>query len=93
MPNAFSPNGDGINDYLFPIVSEDSYRTIKSLSIYDRWGELVFRKITSNPMFHQKDGMENLKAKYLILLFLYVLEVEWKNGQTQLLTGDFTLMR
>jgi gliding motility-associated-like protein len=39
-PNAFSPNGDGINDafqiYTGPSVAQ--YR----LSIYDRWGGLVF---------------------------------------------------
>lgn len=40
IPNAFTPNGDGRNDLLFVrsnIISE------MELSIYDRWGELIFR--------------------------------------------------
>ena len=94
VPNAFSPNGDGINDYLFPVVSEDSYRTIKSLSIYDRWGELVFRKNNFEPNVPSEGWDGKFKSEVLNpAVFLYVLEVEWKNGQTQLLTGDFTLMR
>ncbi len=40
LPNAFSPNGDGINDLLI-IPSSDAleYR----LRIYNRWGQLVFQ--------------------------------------------------
>ena len=43
VPNAFSPNGDGINDCFqpfFPIGQDyENYR----LSVLDRWGELVFQ--------------------------------------------------
>jgi gliding motility-associated-like protein len=39
VPNVFTPNGDGINDY-FEVVSKNlySYR----LSVYNRWGEKIF---------------------------------------------------
>ncbi len=39
IPNAFSPDGDGLNDYFTPDT-----RFIKSytLSVFDRWGELIF---------------------------------------------------
>ncbi len=39
VPNAFTPNGDGINDilYLYTIYAEDVY-----FAIYNRWGERVF---------------------------------------------------
>ena len=39
IPNAFSPDGDGVNDYFKPDT-----RFIKSytLSVFDRWGELIF---------------------------------------------------
>ncbi len=39
FPNAFSPNGDGINDLFLPQGKD--YRGIE-LQIYDRWGGLVF---------------------------------------------------
>lgn len=40
LPNAFTPNGDGKNDYFRPI-----YRCLLSdfkLSVYDRWGQRIF---------------------------------------------------
>jgi gliding motility-associated-like protein len=40
IPNAFTPNGDGSNDVLF--VRSNIIENME-LSIYNRWGELVFR--------------------------------------------------
>ncbi len=39
IPDAFSPNGDGVNDefIIFPLSS-----TIEDIKIYNRWGEVVF---------------------------------------------------
>jgi gliding motility-associated-like protein len=43
VPNAFSPNGDGINDLIFPIVfgrySQMYFR------VYNRWGEMLFEAV------------------------------------------------
>lgn len=39
MPNVFSPNGDGQNDYFFPVM--DCFQTM-DIVIYDRWGKMVF---------------------------------------------------
>jgi gliding motility-associated-like protein len=40
MPNAFSPNGDGLNDGFGILTSTALVKY--SLVVYDRWGELVF---------------------------------------------------
>jgi gliding motility-associated-like protein len=42
IPNAFTPNGDGINEVFRPVIS--CYETLKDykLYIYNRWGEIVF---------------------------------------------------
>lgn len=42
IPNAFTPNGDGLNDTYR--VNVDDYNSYE-LKIYNRWGELVFRSI------------------------------------------------
>jgi gliding motility-associated-like protein len=39
VPNAFSPNGDGFNNTIFPIPGDGV--TIKSFRIYNRWGQMV----------------------------------------------------
>jgi gliding motility-associated-like protein len=38
--NVFTPNGDGINDYFFPI--RDRSVKIREVMIYDRWGKTVY---------------------------------------------------
>lgn len=40
IPNAFSPNGDGINDEFAPIAS--CTETVQLLLIFNRWGEMVY---------------------------------------------------
>lgn len=44
IPNVFSPNYDGINDY-FTVFSEPGLIENIDLSIYDRWGDRVFNGI------------------------------------------------
>ena len=41
MPNSFTPNGDGLNDYFFPYgdkIDLDNYK----FQVFNRWGEVVF---------------------------------------------------
>ena len=54
IPNIFTPNGDKLNDvfYIPGTCPEESY----SLSIYDRWGILLFYSVERN---HVWDGREN----------------------------------
>jgi gliding motility-associated-like protein len=40
MPTAFSPNGDNSNDVLY--VLQSGFESFDELSIYNRWGELIF---------------------------------------------------
>ena len=49
-PNAFSPDGDGINDY-FNVVGQGLSNYI--IEIYNRWGQMVFKSTNIN---NQWDG-------------------------------------
>jgi gliding motility-associated-like protein len=41
VPSAFTPNGDGLNDYLYPL---NAYKADNlEFLVYNRWGQLVFR--------------------------------------------------
>lgn len=44
IPNAFSPNGDGLNDF-FKIIIPDRYQanSESKLQVFNRWGTLVYR--------------------------------------------------
>jgi len=45
VPNAFTPNGDGVNDAFFVYVKNE---LTFHLLIFDRWGEMLFE--TTNPL-------------------------------------------
>jgi gliding motility-associated-like protein len=47
-PTAFSPNGDGINDY-FTLLAGPEVRRLQRLEVYDRWGGLLFRRESFAP--------------------------------------------
>jgi len=41
VPNTFTPDNDGINDYFFPVL--DGYDPLNfKMMIFNRWGELIF---------------------------------------------------
>ena len=40
IPNAFTPDGDGLNDIFIPVGKGITEYT---LQIFDRWGELIFQ--------------------------------------------------
>ncbi|MEZ0487427.1 gliding motility-associated C-terminal domain-containing protein [Fibrella aquatica] len=50
-PDLFTPNADGVNDVFLPLACGDI--TIQSLSVFNRWGELIYQ--TSKTPF-QWDG-------------------------------------
>jgi len=59
LPNAFSPNGDGMNDY-FVIYGLDNTET-SSLEVFNRWGTIVYR---SPGLFYENDwdGKANMRT-------------------------------
>ncbi|ARK13580.2 gliding motility-associated C-terminal domain-containing protein [Fibrella sp. ES10-3-2-2] len=44
-PDLFTPNADGMNDIFQPFACGDI--TIKTLAVFNRWGELIFRTETA----------------------------------------------
>jgi gliding motility-associated-like protein len=41
VPNAFTPNGDGHNDFLYPLNAVKALQL--EFQVYNRWGQLMFR--------------------------------------------------
>ncbi len=50
-PTSFTPNGDGIND-CFRICGSGISKNNFLLTVYDRWGELIFRTTEYDPNAH-----------------------------------------
>ncbi|MFN3917257.1 MAG: PKD domain-containing protein [Flavobacteriales bacterium] len=68
-PNAFTPNGDGIND-LFEIKGEAINEANYNLKIFNRWGEMVFE---SNSLSKGWDGRTKLGEN--VPLGIYVWKI------------------
>ena len=92
IPNAFSPNGDGVNDR-FIISAESEISAIQSLQIFDRWGEQVFKAtdFAPNELATAWDGLfNNLKVNPGV--FVYLLKVQLADQSTEQLSGTLTLI-
>jgi len=88
LPNAFTPNGDGVNDILKPVVScpVTDYR----LRIYNRWGQQVFESY--NPAFNWDGYLSGTPCEKDT--YAYLLEYTPTNtGHTRQVKGNVTLIR
>lgn len=90
IPNSFSPNGDGLNDYFFPREILSSGIVTFSMSIYNRWGEKIFE--TSKIDGRGWDGKFNgtLQA---IGVYVYNIDVLFSNTIRKNFKGNVTLVR
>ncbi len=89
IPNAFTPNGDGINDYFFPrqLLSKSVVRF--HVQIFNRWGELLFETIQADG--HGWDGRWKGKAQPS---GVYLYRIEVMTGDTaDTYQGNVTLIR
>jgi gliding motility-associated-like protein len=92
IPNTFSPNGDGRNDLFYPLGRGIS--AIKSLKVFNRWGEVVFEK--NNFTANDPSAGWNGTYKGRILspdVFVYVMVVLCYNNQTVEMKGNVTLLQ
>lgn len=94
VPNAFSPNGDGYNDWFTVYAKQGVITNVRSMQIFNRWGEQVFE----NQNFQPNTPMEGWDGFFRNQtlnpgVFAYVVIVELFDGSTELLKGDVTLTR
>jgi gliding motility-associated-like protein len=95
LPNIFSPNGDGSNDVFFVQFPDKVTGIVKSMSIYDRWGNQVF--LTENkPGNAPSEGWNGSFGSQDAIpgVYVYIVEV-LIDGKAGIDTyyGDLTLLR
>lgn len=87
LPNAFTPNGDAINDE-FRIIGEGNYH-ILDFFVANRWGNIVFKTINPTEGWDGKyQGTEQDMGVYF-----YYLKYECANLEKKTLKGELTLIR
>ena len=90
IPNAFTPNGDGLNDYFFPRQQLSSGLVTFSMQIYNRWGQEIFA--TTNIDGRGWDGKFN-GVDQPEGVFVYIIEGTFRDGQKESHKGNVTLVR
>lgn len=93
LPNAFSPNDDGINDLFFPMDGGDVEEII-SWQIFNRWGDLVFEQSNISP----NDTSIAWRGKWNGRLaaqgvYVWFLEVRFRDGFEETMSGEVHLLR
>lgn len=74
MPNAFSPNGDGLNDWFAPMVDPNCPTQGYRLTIYNRFGERIFH--TSDVL----KGWDGFHKGHPVDAGVYFYEVHFYGG-------------
>ncbi len=94
IPNAFSPNKDGINDIFHPYGGFEIV-AIQSMLVFDRWGNLVYENSSPFSIEDEESGW-NGKMRGDDLdpgTYLYTMNVEFIDGEVVLFSGSVNLMR
>ena len=86
IPNAFTPNHDGVND-LFQIYGNNF--TSEYLTIFDRWGNKVYETHNLN------EGWDGRYHNQIVAggVYVYHAEIEFYNGERLHLKGDVTVLK
>ena len=94
MPNAFSPNGDGVNDYFTVYGNSPLVKQVEKLSIFDRWGNLIFETgpIEPNNPVLGWDGRQGADTP-ASNIYVYQALVRFIDEKIFPITGDILLIR
>ena len=93
IPNIFRPGSDGGNG-IFMVFSNQVVKIIKQMSIFDRWGEQVFAQtgiMPNNPLqgwngrFRDQDVQPGV--------YTYIVEIEYLDGEMEVISGTVTLVK
>ncbi len=87
VPNAFTPNGDGRNDF-FNVVSKGSIEIIQ-FRVYNRWGKLIYDNEDPNNGWDGTDNGTPAPSD----VYVYYIVIRYPDGREFVEQGDVTLIR
>ncbi|RYF84171.1 MAG: gliding motility-associated C-terminal domain-containing protein, partial [Chitinophagaceae bacterium] len=92
IPNAFTPDGDGVNDLL--VVRASGIVMVKYFRIFNRWGDLIFERANFKPndLASAWDG----RVRGVVSgpeVFVYTCEVMCENGTSYTYKGNVSIIK
>lgn len=92
IPNAFTPDGDGINDLL--MVRGKGIAQVRSFRVFTRWGELVFEKTNfppNDPAFGWDGRIRGTAGPSEV--YVFIADVICENDLINTYKGNVTLLK
>lgn len=87
VPTVFTPDGDGQNDYLRPLLL--GFEKVKYFRIYNRWGKMIYETQTDLPGWDGRIGNVVQETQTVV----WVLEAVDMDGKTHFRKGTTLLIR
>ncbi len=93
IPNVFTPNGDGENDFFY-VISNAPIK-ILDFKIYNRWGNLLFEQAQGQVKDYKNDGWNGNfnEIPQPTDTYLYTLSIKTFDGKIHKRKGDILLVR
>lgn len=94
IPNAFTPNGDAVNERFRPAAAPNCPVTVHFLQVYNRWGQRVFEQLdfsTANATAGWDGLLDGDPAPAEV--YAYIIEYTSVDGQVHQEKGNVTLLR
>gem|GEM_PF-4502692 len=92
VPNSFTPDGDEYNHTFYPVLTEGFKKDSYHMSIFDRWGELVFESYDPSFGWNGTYGKNGIQCQ--IGTYTWVIEViELQSAVNRKYSGHLNLIR
>jgi gliding motility-associated-like protein len=93
IPDAFTPNGDGTNDYFFPVCTGIDPNEFEFM-IFNRWGNMIFETKTLGDKWNGTEyNNGNPATDCVIDVYVYCITVKPLDARKQMLIGRVTLVK
>jgi len=91
VPNTFTPNNDGLNDYFSPLGL--AIETIVHFEVFNRWGECIYRAENIAP--GNKSGWDGTYYGAAVQegVYIYTVEVKYVTGIIAVKSGNVTVLK
>ena len=92
IPNAFTPDGDGVNDKL--IIRGSGIKQIRNFRIFSRWGEKVFERLNFIPGDVDAEWDGKIRGKNATPdEYVYMCEVICEKGLPSIFKGNVAILK
>jgi gliding motility-associated-like protein len=93
VANAFSPNGDGVNDF-FLVQADGIIQNINYFRVFDRWGSLLFERENFSPNSQDNAWDGKIRSQTApVGVYVYFIEIVQPNGRLYRFNGDVLLTK